>query len=62
MKAKPKYDTPQLQIYCRMESDPNTGKPYIAEFWGKVHKGGRRIEPKEPTQQPRLLSKCERPN
>ena len=47
---------PKLQIYCRVEDDPNTGKPYIAEFWGKVDKEGRRMEPTQPVKQPKSVS------
>jgi hypothetical protein len=51
---------PKLQIYCRIEDDPETGRPYIAEFEAKIHKDAPAIQPKQPVRKPSLLSKCER--
>jgi hypothetical protein len=53
---------PKLQIYCRIESDPNTGEPYIAEFEAKIHKGAVAIQPKQPVRKPGLLRGSETVN
>jgi hypothetical protein len=53
---------PKLQIYCQIEYDLETGKPYIAEFEAKIHKSAKAIQPKQPMRKPSLPSKCERLN